>query len=72
MSQNGQREYCSRCGRRRYIENLTLVFKHPILNKKGVYLCNDKHWKHGQCDVAMLPEIMMYSDTGRLVISIAK
>ena len=64
-----KRVTCARCAQRRYIDEMKLIFKHPLLNPKGIYLCRTTHYKLGNCLNLMLPEIMSYKETGLIRIS---
>jgi len=60
---------CSYCGRKRYTENMVLVFSHAILSIQDFYCC--KEWG-GKCAKKFTENVMLYHNTGLLVIEPTK
>lgn len=67
--QRKERAQCTRCKRRRNIDRMVMVFRHPTLCPSGVYACKGKHHKYGECLPAVTADILMISNTGLIHVT---
>ena len=59
------RSFCAQCNSRGYTNDMTLMFKHKLIAKKGIYVCR---W--GSCEGEYCKALQLNKSTGKLSIII--